>query len=796
METRKRFGIITGLCLVAGFCNPWFQSHTHAAGTVSICDEAHLRTALVGGGLVTFASDGTIPLAGTLIITNATTINGAGHAVTLSGNNAVQVFTANGPSLSLINLTIANGLAAGTNGSPGVAGGAGQGGGVRMNGGTLNTVNCQFVGNHSLGGNGGVNPNLTSASGNGGNALGGAIDLNAGNLNATNCQFYDNSADGGTGGDLSALAPAGGFGGSGFGGAIHAATSAVTLVGCEFQTNGAHGGLAGTYVSSYPGSSTSGAAFGGALCQQGGFFTNINCQFIGNVGFTPDIPGLSNIRSLTGSPAQGGAVFSDGITGRISGGTFTSNTVTGGNAAYIPVTPGPGQGGAVYHRGTLQISNCWFIANAAFGGRNGQLAANGEGGALYCTGSVSLVESVLSGNTVQGGPGFQGGLGGYKNNGSGRGGAIFNSGLLQLIRSTLSENFALGTTGSVSTPSACPPSSGFGGAVFNSGTLTATNSTLAGNQAVGADMFANYYFDGGDGLGGGIFNAGGTIVLLNNTIAENVVQGGAGATNGIGYGAGIFSTNGSVTVFNTILANSSGGGTNCFGTLIDGGQNISSDASCAFVAAGSLNNTDPVISPLGDFGGPTLTMALLSGSPAIDASNPVNSPGTDQRGRSRATGPAPDIGAFESAAPYTILGTITGPAAQFPMNVVAGSTNGPLINGSYAIHGLGATTYVVTPNTANYLFIPANQLVTMGPDKVGVDFKSYTWQALTLEEITNGSMHLIFALSNAPTFRVFASADLQQWSVISTNSVGTSNYSSFFIPTGNEPAQFFRAIIP
>jgi hypothetical protein len=74
---------------------------------------------------------------------------------------------------------------------------------------------------------------------------------------------------------------------------------------------------------------------------------------------------------------------------------------------------------------------------------------------------------------------------------------------------------------------------------------------------------------------------------------------------------------------------------------------VSSDASCAFTSIGSMNNTDPRLGPLANNGGPTLTMALLPGSPAIDAGNTSLAPATDQRGFSRPAGLAADIGAFE-----------------------------------------------------------------------------------------------------------------------------------------------------
>jgi hypothetical protein len=94
---------------------------------------------------------------------------------------------------------------------------------------------------------------------------------------------------------------------------------------------------------------------------------------------------------------------------------------------------------------------------------------------------------------------------------------------------------------------------------------------------------------------------------------------------------------------NTLLA----GAGNCYGYLADWGHNLSSDNSCAFSAAGSMNNTDPRLGPLTDNGGPTPTMVLLPGSPAIDAGNTALAPATDQRGAPRPFGLAANIGAFE-----------------------------------------------------------------------------------------------------------------------------------------------------
>ena len=147
--------------------------------------------------------------------------------------------------------------------------------------------------------------------------------------------------------------------------------------------------------------------------------------------------------------------------------------------------------------------------------------------------------------------------------------------------------------------------------------------------------------------------------LINCTLAFNSGNGGAGGLGGAGDPVGASGANGSAaggfttiggSLVNTLLASNDPGG-NGAGTVNDGGHNLSSDGTCAFSATGSLNDTDPMIGPLTDNGGPTLTMALLPGSPAIDAGDSAAAPPTDQRGFPRPAGAAADIGAYRSCFP-------------------------------------------------------------------------------------------------------------------------------------------------
>jgi hypothetical protein len=205
-------------------------------------------------------------------------------------------------------------------------------------------------------------------------------------------------------------------------------------------------------------------------------------------------------------------------------------------------------------------------------------------------------------------------------------------------------------------------SAGAGGGIYNNGfnfgsaTLTITNSTLSGNSA---------------NVGGGIYNAGihfgsATLTVTNSTLSGNSANPGGGGVGGI-FNNG---SQGSATVEigSTILNVGGGSGaniTNFSGTITSDGYNLSSDAAGGDVttgpggflnATGDQRNTNPLLGPLQDNGGPTFTHALLAGSPAINTGDPSFDPNAfdppllyDQRGSGfpRVANGRIDIGAFE-----------------------------------------------------------------------------------------------------------------------------------------------------
>jgi len=274
--------------------------------------------------------------------------------------------------------------------------------------------------------------------------------------------------------------------------------------------------------------------------------------------------------------------------------------------------------------------------------RNG--GGQGDGGGIYnCFSTVTIVDSILSKNSATSGKGNFGYGGAIYNcpgstmtiinttfikNSAENGGAICNGGRLTINNSTFSENIARHRRG---------------GGIRNYGILTINNSTFSGNRAA--------HGIGGAIHNGQLFGATGMLVLNNSTVSGNSV--------GEGQGGGIFNLNGATAILqNNIIASNTGG--NCYGehSVTSNGYNLSSDGTCKFRSVGDLNNTDANLGRLRYNGGPTQTMALLQGSPAIDSGNPngcTDGHGhllkTDQRAKPRPDkedhGVGCDRGAFE-----------------------------------------------------------------------------------------------------------------------------------------------------
>ena len=221
------------------------------------------------------------------------------------------------------------------------------------------------------------------------------------------------------------------------------------------------------------------------------------------------------------------------------------------------------------------------------------------------------------------------------------------------------------------------------------GRLVISNSTLALNIARCGDAY-NPYVTGavsrGSAHGGAIYAAGSNSVtqISFSTIAYNRAdRPNDPTTNGTARGGGIYRAAGSVTIDNSILAENTF--ENVFGTVIDAGHNLISDRSIEQASPSTIQPTDAQIGFLGLYGGPTETVPLLPGSPAIDAAE--CSPATDQRGVSRPSGAGCDIGAFEARNDAHYLVVTTSPVPWTPLTVRAGTVRAFMGTNSYIVLG-------------------------------------------------------------------------------------------------------------
>lgn len=353
------------------------------------------------------------------------------------------------------------------------------------------------------------------------------------------------------------------------------------------------------------------------------------------------------ISENSASGSGGGIENYDGIL------TLRDSTVSGNSAS--------GGGGISNQWGRLILTNSRVLENTT----------EGRGGGINNHGALTLMESIVSGNS-----GFHGGgiatdetNGGdgiiksivSKNVARGCGGGIYSDdGGLRLTESTVSGNAA----------------GGCGGICSGESFLGLTNSTVAENSATGN--------------GGGLCNSPyGTLILDNSTVSGNVSGGRGGgiltrSESGLSFpsllrvtqstitgnvaavrGGGIDSADEAVVqlvrslisgntapvgpeVHNERYAKVNSGKYNLFGLNGNAGVvGFSPKVKDIVPATGVMLND--ILAPLADNTGPTMTHALVTGSPAIDAAGRhCPPPATDQRGVARPQQEACDIGSFEA----------------------------------------------------------------------------------------------------------------------------------------------------
>jgi hypothetical protein len=391
-----------------------------------------------------------------------------------------------------------------------------------------------------------------------------------------------------------------------------------------------------------------------AAINGGGVFNNVhgtanltNSSVIGNTFIGAPAGAWEN----NGSDPQcnGGGIFNDGAA------SVTSSTISG-NSAF--------SGGGIYSGGALMVADSIIAGNNSW-----------RGGGIFNAATATLIDSIISGNTA-----------------TQSGGGVLSGSYATTVlnRCNLSDNSAAGG-GAIGCPYYyCPvtitdctisgnKATDSGGGIFGNGPneVTLQDSTISGNTAVqGGGIFWGGYWTNDLTLtnctisantatqdGGGVYISSGNSYGLTGTLSDATLSSSTIAGNTAAKGSGIFNA-GSLTLDNSIVAanTSQAGDGDLVGAVLSSSvNNLIGDGTG--ITSGISNNVngnqvgthtapiDPLLAQLGNYGGLTQSMALLPGSPAIDAGSIAALPAgvtTDQRGLPRVVNGSLDIGADES----------------------------------------------------------------------------------------------------------------------------------------------------
>lgn len=425
-----------------------------------------------------------------------------------------------------------------------------------------------------------------------------------------------------------------------------AISNAGTLVisSCRFTSNSTlasggaiySSGILSLSDSSFDGNTVTRASGGGggALCVVSGRLDIARCSFRSNsVAGSPGTETYSGVLQYSqlygGGDALGGALFlsdSDALLDRVQ---FQGNSATGG------IYDGAAHGGGIFSRRTrLSMTNSILEGNGVLtldGGQSGEAPAGHPAGPATGGGiHAEEGESVLAGSTL-------------------------------FANHLLSGNGGNGPNGG----GAAGPSQG-GALRISHGRLELQNCTICSNRTdAGYGSFRYGLYEsctvGGSTYGAGLYLSDATGHIAHCTIAGNISRGGtipawagsggAGCGTGSGFGSGLFMVGGSTLLDSSILLDeilsASYGNPAQIESL--GYNLLGSPGGLTSSSPRDLWGLDPGLLALANNGGPTPTMALQNGSPAIDAVPPDSGSPTDQRGTPRPQGVFADIGAFESA---------------------------------------------------------------------------------------------------------------------------------------------------
>jgi CSLREA domain-containing protein len=622
----------------------------YSNNTVSLREAINSANDSVGADTITFASSVTNPILlslGQLEITDNVTIQGLGQSTTvIDAQQMSRVINVEGDSIdvTLEGVTLRNGR---TTGSNAIVNGALEsthsGGGIRfLSGGTLTLTGSTVSGNRTEGDF----------------AFGGVIYSSSGAVTLTDSTISGNS----TAGERAD------------GGGIHAGSGAVTLSGSTVSGNSTAGDSAragGIFASSgavtLSGSTVSGNSTAGEYASGGGIFASSGAVTLsgstvsgnstaGEYAYGGGIFASSGAVTLSGSTvsgnrtegeyAYGGGIFASSGAVTLSGSTVSGNSTEGDRA----------RGGGIYARsGAVTQTDSTVSGNSTAG-------ESADGGGIFAnSGVVTLSGSTVSGNRTEGDRASGGGIfansgvvtlsgstvSGNRTEGDGAsGGGIYaRSGAVTLTGSTVSGNSTAGEyaygggiftrsgavtlSGSTVSGNSTAGEYGSGGGIFaSSNAVTLTGSTVSGNRVTGADSD-----------GGGVWFDDAVVTIVNSTITGN-----SATRAGGGLGMLADSYDKKLTIHNSIIAgnkaptnpdftapNAAATNLEVGSSLIGNNQGTTLTDSSTPDSNGNLVGIDwttvlashtvdgTVVPLLADNGGPTQTVALIAGSPAIDA---------------------------------------------------------------------------------------------------------------------------------------------------------------------------------
>ena len=569
------------------------KAPTEIVTTIADSGPGSLRAAIANvdsGGTITFdpsLANQTITLNGShLAITKSLTISSS-MPITVSGNSQSRVFAiTDGATVVLNGLTIYRGAATTV-----CAGTATCGGGIFVDESNLSLKNSTVVSNSATYG-GGVSVRRDST------------------VEIVDSTISNNSASS-DGGGLYTFAET-------WDGKIGHITVTRTTIehnraefGAGISTWGGHLMLYSNTVAH----NTATAAGGGGIRSASKATVHIVDTIVKNNSAAREGGGISNLQNMTvenstivsnTSATNGGGLYNTSKTLTLQNSTIANNTASS-------------SGGGIQNHGQLLITDALIQANEVTGNF-------GHGGGIAdSSGNITITHSIVENNTATStGAGIntnytnilvQGSTFRQNNAGINGGGLQILRSTAQIISTTIHNNHA---------------QTGAGGGIF----VELDSDVLIVNSTVTANTADD---------GGAISNRAQT-EIRNSTINKN--QSAAGNASVVNNSAAVDMP--SLILDHTIVANSINNA-NCSGAITSQGHNLDSDGTCLTTpATGDLPNVDPLLGPLADNGGETLTHALMADSPAINAGAASCGVTVDQRGETRLNGGRCDIGAYES----------------------------------------------------------------------------------------------------------------------------------------------------